>query len=612
MLQHLPGSDLLVVHEEVHEALEAGVGVVALESTILAHGLPHPDNIEIGAQIEDAVRAGGSVPATVAVLDGVVHIGLGAAEVERVCTDPDIAKLSVRDVGVAAALGLSGATTVASTSALAHLAGIRVFATGGLGGVHRGASETFDVSADLGVIASTPVLVVCAGVKSILDVAGTLETLETLSVPVVGYRTDAFPGFYLPDSGHPVPWRVESPARRPGSSSCATGSGPTRPGSSSPTRCPSTGRSTASCTTGWSRRGSPCSSARACTARTSRRGCSSCFHAQLRRRVAARERRARPVERPARRRGRRRGGGAVGSTRMTAGHGPTRPVVVVGDVGLDVITRPSGDIRWHSDTPSAVALVPGGAGGNSASWLAGLGAEVTLVARVGDDAAGTACRGELEAAGVTCAFAVDPALPTCMVVILLDAHGDRTMFPDRGANRAFSVADVDLASLGLPLDPRPHLHLSGYVLFDAGSRAAGLESLRQARALGWTTSVDPQSPALIEREGVSAFLSWVSGWTCCCPTRTRSWRSAVWPRSSSTRARSSPPTARPGPGGSAPTSTSRPRRPSSRTSTPPGAATPSTPGCSRPGCAARTVSSALRAGVAAGSAAAARVGARPS
>ena len=189
----------------------------------------------------------------------------------------------------------------------------------------------------------------------------------------------------------------------------------------------------------------------------------------------------------------------------------SRPVVVVGDVGLDVITRPSGDIRWHSDTPSAVSLVPGGAGGNSASWLAGLGAEVTLVARVGDDAAGTTCRRELEAEGVECAFAVDAALPTCMVVILLDAHGDRTMFPDRGANKAFSVADVDLASLGLPPEPRPHLHLSGYVLFDAGSREAGLESLRQARALGWTTSVDPQSPALIEREGVDTFLSWVDG-----------------------------------------------------------------------------------------------------
>ena len=212
MSPRMPSPDLLVVREEVREALDAGLGVVALESTILAHGLPHPDNLEVAGQIEDAVRAGGSVPATIAVLDGVVHVGLGPAEVERVCTDPDVAKLSVRDVGVAAALGLSGATTVASTSALAHLAGIRVFATGGLGGVHRGASETFDVSADLGVIASTPVLVVCAGVKSILDVAGTLETLETLSVPVLGYLTDAFPGFYLADSGHRVPWRVESAA----------------------------------------------------------------------------------------------------------------------------------------------------------------------------------------------------------------------------------------------------------------------------------------------------------------------------------------------------------------------------------------------------------------
>jgi pseudouridine-5'-phosphate glycosidase len=210
MTHRLLASDLFVVHDEVREALEVGRGVVALESTILAHGLPHPANIEIAARIEDAVRDGGSVPATIALLDGAVRVGLGPAEVERVCTDPGIAKLSVRDIAVAAALGRDGATTVASTSALAHLAGIRVFATGGLGGVHRGAAETFDVSADLGVIASTPVLVVCAGVKSILDVAGTLEYLETLSVPVLGYRTSAFPGFYLADSGHEVPWRVES------------------------------------------------------------------------------------------------------------------------------------------------------------------------------------------------------------------------------------------------------------------------------------------------------------------------------------------------------------------------------------------------------------------
>ncbi len=189
----------------------------------------------------------------------------------------------------------------------------------------------------------------------------------------------------------------------------------------------------------------------------------------------------------------------------------TRPVVVVGDVGLDVITRPRGEIQWHSDTPSAVALVPGGAGGNSASWLAAGGAEVTLLARIGRDAAGETCRRELEDKGVRCAFAVDDELPTCMVVILLDAHGDRTMFPDRGANTAFAVRDVDLAGLGLPAHPQPHLHLSGYVLFDSGSRAAGLVALEQARSLGWTTSVDPQAPALIEREGVDAFLSWVSG-----------------------------------------------------------------------------------------------------
>ena len=212
MAQPLPRSGRFVVHEEVRAALDEGRGVVALESTILAHGLPHPDNLELAAQIEDAVRAGGSVAATVAVLGGVVHVGLGPDELERVCTAPDVAKLSMRDLGVAVALGRDGATTVASTSAIAHLAGIRVFATGGLGGVHRGWEETLDESADLPVLARTDIVVVSAGVKSILDVPGTLEYLETLSVPVIGYRTSAFPGFYLSDSGHEVPWRVESAA----------------------------------------------------------------------------------------------------------------------------------------------------------------------------------------------------------------------------------------------------------------------------------------------------------------------------------------------------------------------------------------------------------------
>lgn len=202
---------MLRIHPEVAQALASGGPVVALESTILAHGLPRGQNRAVADQIENRVRSAGAVPATIAVLDGAVRIGLGPAELDRLCEADDIAKLSVRDLGVALALRRDGATTVASTSALAFRAGIPVFATGGLGGVHRGAAQSFDVSADLGVLASTPVLVVCAGVKSILDVPGTLEYLETLSVPVLGYRTDAFPGFYLSDSGCPVPWRVESP-----------------------------------------------------------------------------------------------------------------------------------------------------------------------------------------------------------------------------------------------------------------------------------------------------------------------------------------------------------------------------------------------------------------
>jgi len=202
---------MLRIHPEVAQALASGGPVVALESTILAHGLPRGQNRGVADQIENRVRSSGAVPATIAVLDGAVRIGLGPAELDRLCEADDIAKLSVRDLGVALALRRDGATTVASTSALAFRAGIPVFATGGLGGVHRGAAQSFDVSADLGVLARTPVLVVCAGVKSILDVPGTLEYLETLSVPVLGYRTDAFPGFYLSDSGYPVPWRVESP-----------------------------------------------------------------------------------------------------------------------------------------------------------------------------------------------------------------------------------------------------------------------------------------------------------------------------------------------------------------------------------------------------------------
>ncbi|GHF64787.1 pseudouridine-5'-phosphate glycosidase [Amycolatopsis bartoniae] len=199
---------------EVADAVNSGRPLVALESTILSHGLPPGRNLDVAKRLEETVRAVGAVPATIAVLDGTPTVGLSPAELERVCApDAGLDKLSLRDLGPAIGLGRSGATTVASTSALAHQAGIGVFATGGLGGVHLGAQESWDVSADLGVLARVPTLVVCSGVKSVLDIAATLEVLETNSVPVLGYRTDDFPAFYLRSSGFPVPWRVDDPAQ---------------------------------------------------------------------------------------------------------------------------------------------------------------------------------------------------------------------------------------------------------------------------------------------------------------------------------------------------------------------------------------------------------------
>jgi len=202
-----------VLSPEVADALGDGRPVVALESTLLAHGLPRPENRTAADEVEAAVRAGGAVPATIAVLDGVPHVGLTAAEVDRVCADPGLAKLGIRDLPVAAALGRSGATTVSSTALLAAAAGIGVFATGGLGGVHRQANDTFDESADLTALSRTSLVVVCAGVKSILDVPATLERLESLSVTVVGYRTTTFPGFYVADSGSTLDWSVDGPGQ---------------------------------------------------------------------------------------------------------------------------------------------------------------------------------------------------------------------------------------------------------------------------------------------------------------------------------------------------------------------------------------------------------------
>ena len=195
----------------VRAALQAGTPVVALESTIISHGLPRPGNLEAAREFE-AILAGHRVTAaTIALVDGVPKIGLTPDELERIATDESVVKVSSRDIAITMARKVTGGTTVAATSVLALRAGIRVFATGGLGGVHRGASETFDESADLTVLSRTPITVVSAGVKSILDIPATLERLETLGVAVVGYRTSRFPAFWLSDSGCDLDWRADSP-----------------------------------------------------------------------------------------------------------------------------------------------------------------------------------------------------------------------------------------------------------------------------------------------------------------------------------------------------------------------------------------------------------------
>ena len=212
--------------DEVAAALLEGRPVVALESTIVSHGMPWPRNVEVARAVEDAVREGGAVPATIAVVDGRLRAGLDAAALERLGRGEGVHKVASRDLGAALARGRTGGTTVSATMRIAALAGIGVFATGGIGGVHRGA---FDVSADLLELAATDVLVVCAGAKSILDIPATLEALETLRVPVVTYGADAFPAFYVRDSGHPSPERSDDPAEiaamRAASRACGLGTG---------------------------------------------------------------------------------------------------------------------------------------------------------------------------------------------------------------------------------------------------------------------------------------------------------------------------------------------------------------------------------------------------
>ena len=202
----------LVFSPEVAAALASNSPIVALESTIISHGLPRPSNLNVAREVEAIVREHGATPATIAILDGVVHIGLTDDQLVAIANRDDISKASSRDLAVLVASKKSAATTVAATAHLAAQAGIKVFATGGLGGVHRGANESFDESADLTALSTLDITVVCAGVKSILDVGATLERLETLAIGLVGYKTNAFPGFYLTDSGFTIEHRVESAA----------------------------------------------------------------------------------------------------------------------------------------------------------------------------------------------------------------------------------------------------------------------------------------------------------------------------------------------------------------------------------------------------------------
>lgn len=212
MTSHRAPHPALTLTDEVRIAIDERRPVVALESTIISHGMPYPQNVEMATAVEQIIRDNGAVPATIAILDGKPRIGLDHDGLQLLASDPDVLKVSVRDLPYVVARGLHGATTVAATMRLAALAGISTFVTGGLGGVHRGAQQTFDTSADLTELSHTDVAVISAGVKSILDIGLTLETLETLEVPVLAYGTDEFPAFFSRSSGHEAPMRVDSPA----------------------------------------------------------------------------------------------------------------------------------------------------------------------------------------------------------------------------------------------------------------------------------------------------------------------------------------------------------------------------------------------------------------
>ena len=495
--------------DEVAAALAESRPIVALESTIISHGLPRPRNLDAAREFESILRDRGVTPATIAVLDGVPRIGLDDAGVRRIAEE-ELAKASVRDLPILAARGGSGATTVAATAHLASLAGIRVFATGGLGGVHRGAAgssetaATFDESADLTTLGVTPITVVSAGVKSVLDIGATLERLETLSVAVVGYGTSRFPAFWLRESAFELDWRVDGPGEvaaimaardelgsregiivaNPIAAGRAVGSGRARPGSRGGVRRGGRG--------GRARQGGhavPAVVHRGCVGRPQPRG----------------QPRSGPQQRPGRRRHRdrlvRTGAGTVSGER----------IVVVGDVINDVVVVPRGEIRPDTDTASTIRQRPGGSAANTAAWLGSVGAAVDFVGCVGLDDLADHERVFREG-GVVPHLQLGTGLPTGTIVILVDGER-RTMLTERGANSALassSVTDALLAKAGV-------LHISGYSILDGFGIPGARDLITRATAAGAAVSVTPGSFGYLHDFGVEPFLEAIDGTTIVFP-----------------------------------------------------------------------------------------------
>ena len=378
----------------------------------------------------------------------------------------------MRDLAPVLARGEDGATTVAATSHLAALAGIRVFATGGLGGVHRGARDTFDESADLGTLARVGICVVCAGVKSILDIPATLERLETLNVTVLGYRTDTLPRL-LPDLVRPAAHVARGDAAGGRGGAAARARRSARPARSWwPTR--STSRWTPRCTTACCAKGSRRRREQGVSGRDVTPFLLERFHRLSERRVAARQRAARAAQRGA-------GGGDRGGM-----------IVVVGEVMLDVVAFHDAPLAVASDTPARISLRPGGAGANTAAWLARAGAEVALIAQVGDDDAATAALAGLD--GVDLRVGVDAHLPTGTCIVLVSPGGERTMLPDPG--REHRAAGRRAQQRPLRRGQRPaRLRL----LADAArlAHAPRWLAMDKARDAGMPVSVDPASAALL-------------------------------------------------------------------------------------------------------------------